>query len=97
MKAFFYCEEFGSTKRFCMRMHDDIYNTIGGIDRMGSFAIVPARVLGISYPNYLRYVREKYNATLMKNGNFITYFFKDKKDGDKLALELSKRWNKVFC
>jgi len=58
----------------------------------GRSNILGARLLQISYPDYLRYCRDYYGAKIMGKKDKIPYLvFTDKKLVEKLAAELDKR------
>lgn len=59
----------------------------------GSYHILAARLFGLTYAEYLRYVRDNYNATLHgKDKGYIWYSFKDIKDAHKLQKDLFVKW-----
>lgn len=63
----------------------------------GSYAVLGARLLGLSYPDYLRYCRDAHNATLFgKNDKYITVYFNSKSDADGLAKILDAAAVKVM-
>lgn len=72
----------------------EICDTIGYTE--GSFAVVASRLFGLSYPDYCRMVRDKYNGVLFgKVGKYFGICFADKKDAENLCKELKRRWNYV--
>lgn len=61
-----------------------------GLVKEGSWNVLPARVLGISYPDWLRFCRDEFHAIINgKNCLYIVPYFKDK----AVALELTKLLN----
>lgn len=59
-----------------------------------SYWILAARLMRMSYPNYLRYIRDELGGEIVKNNEIIyTYVIKDKKVCDNLVKELNERWN----
>ena len=57
-----------------------------------SYWILGSRLFGLSYPNYLRYLRDEYGATLV--GKVIPrFYFKEKKDCERVINELNKRFD----
>lgn len=58
-----------------------------------SYWILGSRLLGLSYPNYLRYLRDKYGATLVGRNGIPRFYFKEKKNCEKVIDELNKRFN----
>lgn len=59
-----------------------------------SYWILQARLMGMFYPNYLRYIRDELGGEIVKNNEIIyTYMIKDKKVCDNLVKELNKKWN----
>ena len=64
----------------------------------GSRNVFMARVLNLSWANFLRYCRDKYNATLIgKNCIYIVPYFPINENGSKeLCKELNKRMTQIF-
>ena len=63
-----------------------LYNT------RGSYAILPARVMGITYANYLRLCRDEYGAEIIgKNSFYPIAYFKEINRVKELVKELDKR------
>lgn len=59
----------------------------------GSYNILPARLFGLSYAEYLRFVREKYGAILHgKDGGYLWYSFDDIKNAHRLQKDLFLKW-----
>lgn len=71
-----------------------IYNIMQrGTDKDSNYGILAARLFGLSYPDYLRMLRDKYGATLSgKNGGWITASFNDAAQCQKVVNELNRRW-----
>lgn len=63
----------------------------------GSFALVAARLMGMSYPDWLRY-EEQHGARLYGKGEIYVCAVWDKPDGElsKLIEMLNERANKIF-
>lgn len=61
----------------------------------GSYNVLAARLLGLTYPDYLRYVRKNYNAELHGRTGYSYCTFKNKADAVKLIMQLNKEWSKV--
>ena len=58
-----------------------------------SYNILMPRLFNLSYADFCRMARDKYNATLQgRNGGYIIFYFKNSKDCDKLVNDLNKRW-----
>ncbi len=59
-----------------------------------SFNVLPARLLQMSYPDYLKYLRA--NGGELRGHTGYTYaVFKDKKICEKFCTVLNKEWNKI--
>ena len=68
-----------------------------GMDKNSNYGILAARLFGLSYPDYLRMLRDKYGATLKgKNGGWITASFNDPAQCQKVITELNRRWSKWY-
>lgn len=61
----------------------------------GSYNIVAARVLGLSYPDYLRFVRQNYSATLRGREGYSYAIYKNRKDCVAVVTLLNDTWRKV--
>lgn len=71
------------------------HDLIGGI-LQGTYNAVAARLFGLTYPEYLRYVREKYNATIVGKKGYPVAIFKSSADCNKLIKELNERWDIII-
>lgn len=62
-----------------------------------AYSIIPSRVMGLSYPAYLRMCRDKYCARLTgKNHKYITPYFPEKSYAECLAKELNTRLTEIY-
>lgn len=62
-----------------------------------SFNILKARLLNISYGEFLILTKEQFNATLKgRDGGYIVEFFENIEDAKRLAFVLNERLNKVI-
>ena len=58
----------------------------------GSYAVLGARLFGLTYANYLRMCRDVYHAVLVgKNHIYISVLFNTEAEAQKLATELNSR------
>ena len=78
---------------YTVGLEDSIYKLIG--KQSGSFNIVAARILGFTYPDYLRFVRQSYNATLKGKQGYSYAIYKDRKDCVAVVTLLNDAWRKV--
>lgn len=78
---------------YMVRLEDSIYELMG--KQSGSFNIVAARILGFSYPDYLRYVRQNHHATLKGKGGYSYAVYKDRKDCVAVVTLLNDVWRRV--
>lgn len=60
---------------------------------MRTFALIPSRILGISYPDYLRFASSLGGVVIGKTGYPVVYFDK-KEDAEKLQKIVINYWNK---
>lgn len=58
----------------------------------GSYNVIMARFIGLSYPDYLRYCRDKYNAILRGRAGYTYCVYKNKKDCQAVCDELNRQW-----
>ena len=61
----------------------------GGKEIGGSLIILAARILGLSYPNFLRYCRDNFNATLRGKKGYPTPYWKNRTDAINLIKVLN--------
>ena len=92
MKAFKVTETC-TENEYMVGLDDYIYQLIG--KQSGSFNIVAARVLDFTYPDYLRYVRQNYNATLKGKKGYSYAVYKDRKDCVAVVTLLNDTWKKI--
>lgn len=95
MKAFMNAETILSADK--RRVEFTAHDIIGPREKNGTFNAIAARLFGLSYPNYLRYVREKYNATIVGREGYSVAIFNNSSDCDKLVRELNRRWDIVMA
>lgn len=72
---------------------DVLWNELGKGLMSSSWLVLYARVWGLSYPDFLRYIRQEYNATLCgRKSTYIHFYFADKKDCDLFVLNTNKKF-----
>lgn len=78
------------SNKYFITIGDDIRKYFRGVR---FYTIAPARVLGLSYDDYLRFARDEYNGVIVgKVGQPIVYF-ENKQDIKKLQTLLNKYWS----
>lgn len=92
MRAFM-VSEVCNEGEYTVRLTDEMFSLMGC--QSGSFNIVAARILGFSYPDYLRYVRDNHNATLKGKQGYSYAVYKDRKDCVAVVTLLNDTWKKV--
>lgn len=92
MKAFIVGEACNEGE-YIVRLTDEMFSLMGC--QSGSFNIVAARILGFSYPDYLRYVRQNHNATLKGKEGYSYAIYKDRKDCVAVVTLLNDVWRRV--
>lgn len=80
---------------YMVGLEDEIYKLITPYYLNGSYNIIEARVLGFSYPNYLRFVRDNYNATLKGNAGYSYAIYKNRNDCYDIVKLLNAFWEKI--
>ena len=60
-----------------------------------SYAILAARLLGFTYPDYLRYCAVQ-GGSLRGATGFPHVVFKDKKDAEKICKLINTEWDKFY-
>lgn len=92
MKNYFYVDELSTTSSWIIRINTDLINTKGAT---GSLNVLMARVCGVSYGDFLRYCRSDYGAELRGKKGYPYPLFKDKREAQKLASFLCKRFELI--
>lgn len=70
------------------KVHDIINTKV-----RGSYLILFARLFGLEYHSFCRYVRDIYGATLHgRQEGYITFTFEQKQDAEKFQREVEHRW-----
>lgn len=72
-----------------------IHDTFMGGYNGGSYSIIGARVLGLSYANYLRYMRDTYDAEVRGREGYSYLIFKNQGKCLMAIQELNKNWQKI--
>lgn len=72
-----------------------IHDTFMGGYNGGSYSIIGARVLGLSYPNYLRYMRDTYDAEVRGREGYSYLIFKNQGKCLMAIQELNKNWQNI--
>lgn len=90
MKKFFYVDEtpYHEGKYIISIVHEsfNLHNF------KGSCNCIPAKLMMLSYANYLRYCRDYFGAELIgKNQKYPIALFPDKKKAEELVKELNRR------
>ena len=63
----------------------------------GSYQVIQARVMGLTYANYLRYLRDVHGAILMDTHNWYpAAYFKTKEDAYKILHLLNTRAREII-
>ena len=76
-------------------LDDKFYQLVEPYFQTGSYNIVASRILGFSYPDYLRYVRQNYNATLKGRAGYSYAIYKNWNDCYDIVALLNKKWREV--
>lgn len=77
------------TNKYKIVPSDEIYSYFAGINFAGR---IGARVLGLSFCDYLRFARDRYNATIYGKTGYPSLQFENHSDAQKLADLLSAYW-----
>ena len=63
----------------------------------GSYNVIMARIMGITYANYLRLCRDEYGAEIVgKNSMYPVAYFTEEKRVKELVKELDKRVGRIL-
>ena len=90
MKAFETEESALSNERF--RINFTEHDFIGGIPS-GTYNALMARLMGLTYPDFLRYARDNFGATLAGITGYSYLLFDNKANCERLVKELNRRWD----
>ena len=93
MKAFETFEAAGEQNRYSATLTNScFFEYFNGVSIVGSWLVLYARLFNLSYPDFLRMVRDKYNATLFGKIGYIAFYFLKREDCDKFVKECNKRF-----
>lgn len=90
MKKFFYVDETPYHEgKYVIYLNHELFHLSGF---RGSCNCIPAKLMMLSYANYLRYCRDCFGAELIgKNQKYPIALFPDKKKAEELVKELNRR------
>lgn len=94
MSYFYFEEDFNDKSKVTIRPnHAPLH-----LERTeGSFGIICARLMGLSYPNYLRLCRDRYGATIIGKNNYYPFvFFTKSEKANELLKILNARAKEVL-
>lgn len=96
MKKYFYLDESMMCKgKYTIQMNHDLFPFPTGIG--GSYNVLVARILNLSYPQYLRYARDRLGAELIGKGQkYVVAFFDETKEVKALITLLNKRMEYIM-
>ena len=81
--------------KFIIRMNHDKFLFPNGTN--GSYGVFIARLLNLTYPEYLRYARDRLGAELIgKNRKYIVPYFDDTKEVNLFIKLLNKRMKLIM-
>ena len=85
--------------KYMIGLNDELYEVVLEkipLEKIGSYNILAARILGISYAEFLRYARDNFNGTISGKGHkYPVVKFDSAADCNKLCKELWLRWNRI--
>ena len=85
--------------KYMVGYNEDLYDAAIAkipMEKIGSYNVLPARILGISYAEFLRYARDKYGATIYGKGHkYPIVKFDNENDCNLLCKELLLRWCRI--
>lgn len=89
---YFKTEEF-SIGEFKPVFTDALWTELGKGEMRSSWLVLYARLCGLEFPDFLRFVRQEYNATLCgRKSTYIHFYFTDKKDCDLFVTNCNRRF-----
>lgn len=85
--------------KFMIGLSDELYNYVHTkipTTEIKTYNILPARILGLSYAEYLRYCRDKHNGIIYGKDSLYPYVvFEKKEDMRELWFELNNRLKQI--
>ena len=87
----FTIEQSPYSSKYRINPSDEVYSYFAGINFAGR---IGARILGLSFANYCRFARDKYNATIYGKLGYPYIQFEEKADAQKFADLLNLYWIK---
>lgn len=96
MKKYFYLEESLYNKgKYTINLNHEEFPLEGGTS--GSYNVLVARFLGLSYAQYLRFARDILDAELVgKNSLYVVAYYKRSNEVDQFIKLLNKRMELVM-
>ena len=88
-------EEMCTEGQYLIAMDDIDWVRDNGVIYRGSFQVLGSRLLGLSYPDYLRYLQSCGGILKGKIGHPYVYF-KDKAAAQKVCNLLNQKWAEVL-
>ena len=74
---------------------DGLWNELGVGNMRSSWNVLYARLWGLDFPDFLRFIRQEYNATLCgKSSTYIYFYFTDRKDCDLFVSHCNLKFEK---
>lgn len=61
----------------------------------GSVNVFEARLLGLSYPDFIQYCRANHHGALQGRAGYSHCVYKDKSDCQAICKILNEQWNKI--
>lgn len=79
-----------------VRLKEIPFNGEGRIVECGSYNILPARLMGFTYVQYLKYCVANFNAVLCGREGYSYCLYKTKADCHKACVVINKYWRKFI-
>lgn len=94
MKNYFYVDLSPINNKYLVKPN---FNELPLFYTEGSFAVVPCRLLNISFANYLRLCRDDFDGEIFgKNHTYPIVYFQKERDANQLAFFLNSRAHEYF-
>lgn len=96
MEKYFYLEESPYLPTYCM-LYGDIFEMPFPNGTKGSYALLPARVLGLDYADFLRFARDVLGAKIMgKNERYPRAYFRKTPEVLQMVKLLNRRMELIM-
>lgn len=92
MTAFEVFEAPGESRYAATLTNACFFDFFKGVSITGTWIVLYARLFNLSYPEFLRMIRDKYNAILFGKIGYIAFYFSKREDCAKFVKDANKKF-----